>query len=269
MTDTRILQLTDLHLFCDVDSTLKGIPTRKTLQSVVDAIRKEEGEFDRVVITGDHTHDEQPESYKIARGFFEPWIERLAIVPGNHDDRAVMQSVFGDVIERLATGPVKDDDRIVFSFHCGQWLCLGLDTHAPGEVAGHFGERQADWLRAQLSDHGDNPSLLFCHHPPIDVGSEWMDRIGLKDRHRLLDVVQDYSSVRLICCGHVHHESEGHAGHVRVVTTPSTGIQFDPRGSEPQFANDPPGYRIIELAGDQLKTRVARLPQADHTPTSA
>lgn len=268
MVDARILQLTDLHLFCDTRTTLKGIPTRKTLREVVDSIRRDEAEFDRVVVTGDHTHDERPESYAAVRRMLEPWIDRLAIVPGNHDDREVMRLILGDVVEQHAPDPPPEDDRITFAFRCGSWLCLGLDSHAPGQVPGRLGTAQAAWLAERLADHGDKPSVLFCHHPPVDVGSDWMDAIGLQDRSLLLDIVQQHPSLQLICCGHVHHEFEGNIGNTRVVTTPSTGIQFDPRGSTARFAADPPGYRVIEITGDQIRTHAGRLPHVDHVPVN-
>lgn len=267
MSDTRILQLTDLHLFQDEEATLKGIPTRQTLQEVVAQILEQEPEFDHVVITGDHTHDERAESYTAVRELLAPWIDRLAIVPGNHDDRGVMRSVLGDVIDRQTETPVAGDDRITFSIRCGRWLCAGLDTHLPGEVPGQFGDAQAAWLRSLLTEHGDRPAVLFCHHPPVEIGSVWMDAIGLQDRERLMAVVEDFPGVQLICCGHVHHASEHLAGCSRVVTSPSTGLQFDPRGTQPQFSPDPPGYRIIELSDERLTTHVRRLPKASHLPT--
>lgn len=266
MTGTRILQLTDLHLFCDEDSTLKGIPTRTTLRDVVEFVRQNEEPFDRVVSTGDHTHDEQPESYAAVREILQPWIDRLSIIPGNHDDRSVMRTVFGDVVDRQAGHDLPQDDRITFSHRFGSWLCLGLDTHCPGEVPGRFGEAQARWLRDQLTEHGEGPSILFCHHPPVDVGSQWMDPIGLQDRELMLEVIESFPRVRLICCGHVHHEFDGAIGGTRVVTSPSTGVQFDPNGTEPRFASAPPGCRVIEFTADRLTTRVLRLPRADHTP---
>ena len=54
--------------------------------------------FDHVVVTGDHTHDELPESYQAVRQILSPWLDRLWQVPGNHDDRTVLRSVFGDRI---------------------------------------------------------------------------------------------------------------------------------------------------------------------------
>ncbi|MCH2201126.1 MAG: phosphodiesterase [Fuerstiella sp.] len=266
MTEFRILHLTDLHLFRDPEATLKGIPTRLTLQDVVDTVLQCESEFDYVIVTGDHTHDECPESYEAVRQILKPWLGRLAIVPGNHDDRDVMRTILGDVIAQQNPGDIPGDDRITFTLDCGPWLLAGLDTHAPGQVPGQFGGAQAAWLNERLAVHGNRPCVLFCHHPAVDVGSDWMDAIGLTDRNELVDVVRNHPAVQLICCGHVHHEFNGQIGRTRVVTTPSTGLQFAPGGTQAKFADDPPGYRVIELCDNQLETYVVRLSHAEHTP---
>ena len=62
MLSTRILQLTDLHVFRDPEARLKGIPTFQLLCDVVEHIKHSGEKFDFVVITGDNTHDELPES---------------------------------------------------------------------------------------------------------------------------------------------------------------------------------------------------------------
>ncbi len=260
MSDFRILQLTDLHVFRDPGVCLHTVDTRESFRRVVDHLKNSGQEFDHIVITGDHTHDERPESYEAVRSVLAPWLDRLLLVPGNHDDRAVLRSVFGDVTDRQAATDVPQDDRIVFSTACGSWLLLGLDTHCPGEVSGHLGGPQADWLRQRLTDHGRSPSILFCHHPPVSVGSEWMDAIGLQDRSLLRDIVADFPDIRVICCGHVHHEFSTDLGTAQVITTPSTGLQFDPAGSSPAFTDAPPGWRIIELSGTGMTTHVERLP---------
>ena len=75
--------------------------------------------------------------------------------------------------------------------------------------------------------------------------------------------------IRLVCCGHVHHESSHRVGAATVVTTPSTGLQFSPDSDEAHFVQAPPGYRIIELDGDRCVTRVVRLPEARYAPSPA
>ena len=257
---TRILQLTDLHVFSDEQSTLKGIPTRETLDALIDHILSKEGEFDHVIITGDHTHDEQEPAYRYVRDIMSPWADRLWQVPGNHDDRVVMRQVFGDRI----TG--SGQDLIQFSFQAGNWHCAGLDTHIPGEVSGRIESRQIEWLSRILADSAADHAALFLHHPPVLVGSTWMDAIGLDGRDKLQDFILASDKVKLVCFGHVHHEFSFSVGRAQIVSTPSTGIQFDPAGDTPHFATDAPGYRVIELQDDSFRTHVVRLSEARYVP---
>ncbi|MEZ6126310.1 MAG: metallophosphoesterase [Planctomycetaceae bacterium] len=267
MDVVRILQLTDLHVFAEPGTCLKGIPTRESLQEVVRWIREHEGRFDHVIITGDHTHDERPESYQAVRDILSPWLDQLWQVPGNHDDREVLRSVF-TAVNHGQDSPTQSrpDAFIQFRFQTGNWLCIGLDTHLPGEVSGLIREEQVTQLKSDLQNSPATRVALFFHHPPVDVNSVWMDLIGLAGRELLQNVVQEDPRIRLICCGHVHHELETTLHQTLVVTTPSTGIQFDPQGTHPTFAAAAPGYRIIEFRGDDLTTRVGRLPHVRYVP---
>jgi len=256
----RILQLTDLHVFSEPGSRLKGIPTRECLQDVVDHILANEQPFDHVVVTGDHTHDELSASYQAVRDILSPFLDRLWQVPGNHDDRTVLRAEFSD---RVTGGA---DERVNFQFTCGEWLCLGLDTHQPGQVSGIIDEDQIEWLTAQLAASSATRVALFCHHPPVDIHSVWMDAIGLQQRELLQQVVQNDDRIRLICCGHVHHEFQAELFNAMVVTTPSTGIQFDSAGDVPNFSKGAPGYRVIEFDGLNMSTSVRRLPVAKYAP---
>lgn len=257
---TRILQLTDLHVFSTAGERLKGIPTRESLQEVVAYIEKTEEPFDYVIVTGDHTHDERPESYQAVVDALSPWSDRLHQVPGNHDDRSLMKASFSLSSNGLT------ENALTFGIEAGEWLLLGLDTHVPGKVAGHIDDAQIAWLRETLATSTAKSVALFFHHPPVDVGSVWMDAIGLNNRDSLNVVVESDSRVRLISCGHVHHEFEFALGNARVFTTPSTGIQFDPKGETPRFAEAAPGYRVFELTADTFQTHVVRLPTIKYTP---
>lgn len=254
----RILQLTDFHVFAAANATLKGIPTRESLIDVVGHIQRSQQPFDLVVVTGDHTHDELPESYQAVREILEPWADRLLQIPGNHDDRVVMRDIFSGL-------DGSGQERIQFAREAGEWLLVGLDTHLLGEVAGSVDEEQVDWLKTLVAKSPASRVALFCHHPPIDVGSVWMDQIGLGGRELLQQVVTSDDRIRLICCGHVHHEFEGQLGAAKVVASPSTGIQFDPSGDTPQFMSAPPGYRVIELDGLDYRTHVVRLPERKYS----
>ena len=261
MTLTRILQLTDLHVFAEPQTCLKGIPTRECLQEVIEYIRGQNIQFDHVVVTGDHTHDELQASYAAVSDLLHDWVPVLWQVPGNHDDRRVLHQVFSD---RMADQPT---EKIQFAFTTAEWLCLGIDTHVPGEVFGQLDVSQIDWIRSCLKQHPQMSVVLFMHHPPVVLNSIWMDQIGLRGMELLHELIAGEPRIRLICCGHVHHESAHLIEQCQVVTTPATGIQFSPLGSTPNFVAEAPGFRIIELTADGFTSRVHRLPVVRYTPT--
>lgn len=260
-TTTRILQLSDLHAFADPAERLFGIPTRELLRDVIAHARNGGLRFDHVVVTGDHTHDELPETYAAVRELLEPFGDRLWPLPGNHDDRSTLRAAFADRIDG------EGDGRVTFSFRAGEWLCLGLDTHLPGAVAGRVGSEQVAWAREQLERHRPRAAVLFMHHPPVELGLAWLDRIGLEDASLVRQLLADEPRIRLVCCGHVHHESTTRVAAAEVVTAPSTGLQFSPVGDEAQFVAAPPGYRVVELREDGYSTSVVRLPEARYAPT--
>lgn len=261
MTTTQILQLSDLHPFADPDERLFGIPTRELLEAVLAHVQQSGLRPDHVVVTGDHTHDERPETYAAVRELLEPFLDRLWPLPGNHDDRAELRSAFADRIAGDGT------DRINFAFDAGDWLCLGLDTHVPGAVGGRIGTDQVEWIRKQLDERRPRAAVLFMHHPPVELGVPWLDRIGLEDAKLLQDLLEEDPRIRLVCCGHVHHEFSTRVGSAEIVTVPSTGLQFSPISEVAEFVAAPPGYRMIELGVDGYRTTVVRLPEARYAPT--
>ena len=263
MALTRIVQLTDLHLYEDPDARFYEIPTRELFQDVVAHVEQNAGRVDHLVVTGDHTNDDLAVTYEAVRDILRPWHDRAWFVPGNHEDRATLRATFPDRI------PGAGAERINFAFTAGDALCLGVDTHVPGKVPGHVGADQIEWIEGQLEAHDAATVVLFMHHPPILLGLAWMDRIGLAGREQLQDLVLREPRIRLVCCGHVHHESSHRVGAATVVTTPSTGLQFSPTSEEAEFVPGAPGYRIIELDGDSCATRVVRLPEARYAPSPA
>ena len=254
----KIIQITDLHVFADPAARLKGIPTRDTLVEVIGDIRDKHSDLDFLVITGDHTHDELPETYQQLAELLSPWKDRLLQIPGNHDNRGLIREVFA-----RAGGPA---DCVTFSATAGEWKLIGLDSHLPGEVPGRVEPEQLTWLQAELDEDPQRPTAIFIHHPPISVESEWLDAIGIQNVEEVVQVIERSSQIQFICAGHVHHEFESRIGGARFFTTPSTGVQFDPNGSAPRFTDLPPGYRVIILDGAEFTTHVERLAEARYTP---
>jgi Icc protein len=247
-----ILQFTDCHLFADPAGQLKGVCTDASFQEVLRAARRQFPNPDAVILTGDLAHDEQPETYRRLCESLGEWLDRCHVIPGNHDSRADIGAVFRSLVMTKA-------ESIVFSRPLMGWQLVGLDSQLPGQIAGALSADQLDWLAGELAQHWKLPTLLFVHHPPVTVGSRWIDRLRLQDADRLLDLVARSPQVRAIAFGHIHQEYFGCVGSAELWSTPSTGVQFAPRTDEMEIDPVPPGYRVFELDGSKMSTRVVRV----------
>ena len=258
-TVKTILQITDLHLSPDPDALNRGVEVLKTLRNVLGHIRTHHSGFDFLVLSGDLADGEQKKSYETVKEELGDWISRALLIPGNHDHRGRMRDVFGD---RVPAG----DDTVSFRQESGAWMMLGLDTLVPGEVGGRVEPGHLEWVEREVKKNASVPVLLFMHHPPVSVNCAWVDELGLVEGDAFRDLVQRSPNVRAVFAGHVHQEFNGFLGDVPVYTTPSTAMQFVPGIDEFAVDRVPPGYRVIELDGEDFRTRVVRFPEWVYSP---
>jgi Icc protein len=248
-----------LHLFADAAARWKGVPTRDSLRDVLAWIDSRDEGFDWLVLTGDLAHDEERATYQALRELLGERLGRCRLVPGNHDHRGYLREVFPELVPG-------GDGPLTFTLSVAGWRLIGLDSHVPGQVSGRIDREQCRWLERELSAHADQPALVFVHHPPVPVGSAWLDEIGLEDPQPLVEVLTAAPQVKAVCAGHVHHESQHRLGQAVVYTTPSTAVQFAPQTEEPRFDAVPPGYRVVTLDGAAYRTEVVRLPELKYPP---
>jgi Icc protein len=255
----RIIQITDCHLFAD-RRELRGIATWPRLEAVLGEIRERFSDFDCLVVTGDTAHDEIEETYAAFREALGDLTERLFLIPGNHDNREAIVKVFPDRCELTA-------GRLTFQHGLGDWQLIGLDSHIPGEVAGRIGPAQFTWTAGPFCRTQDLHTVVFVHHPPVLMHSRWLDEIGLEDGEVLIELLEQFPNIKLVCSGHVHQESATATGGPLVLTTPAVGPQFRPRTDELQIEALPPALRVIDLEPDgNWSTQVVRIELTETDP---
>jgi 3',5'-cyclic-AMP phosphodiesterase len=245
-----LIQLSDTHLFADPDAVQHGWHTQASLAAVLEDIRA--ARPDALLVTGDLVHDESAVGYSRLAGALHRFGVPVGYLPGNHDDPQRLQTAFAPLGEAAPA-------RILL----GGWQVLLLDDHLPGSDAGLIPQDQLDQLAYWLVRHRE-PALIAVHHPPVPVGSRWLDALGLRNGLTLLKLAALHPQVRAIVCGHIHQELDMTVGGVRVLATPSTGRQFLPHSDS--FVEDGtalPGYRCLWLQPNgQLKTKVVRVAAA-------
>ena len=135
---------------------------------------------------------------------------------------------------------------------------IGLDTTMTGYHNGELCEKRVAWLDARLEESSDQPTALFMHHPPFQTGIWWLDRIGLSQGGKALEILlRRHRQVKAIFCGHVHRAIQSTVGDVPVFIAPSTGIasKLDLRHeAPPRMIAEPPAILLHYWTGYSFVT---------------
>jgi Icc protein len=247
LAPVRLLQVTDPHLFADEAQTIYGVVTAVSFRSVLaEAFAPDGIRPDAILVTGDIADDHSAGAYDNFRRALQPYGLPVFCLPGNHDEPGLMQDlVDGDGYQYCGTAEF------------GAWGAVFLDTHVHARPEGRIEPSELGRLETALATCGDRPILVCLHHPPLPVGSAWLDGVGLRNARDFLAVIERYPAVRVVLGGHVHQVFEQRHGGALMLATPSTCAQFTPHTERCVMDLRPPGYRWLDLLPDgQVRTEV-------------
>lgn len=226
-----------------------GIHSRRSLDRVVDHARSLHAPVDLVLATGDLVHDGSVAGYHALKESLERFEAPVYCLPGNHDEPAVMRAVLN--------GPRVTCDR---SVALADWQIVALDTRIAGSDGGFLAPSELDFLAGELGAQTDRHVIIALHHPPVPIGSRWMDEIGLANAADFLAMIDRHENVRAVLFGHIHQEFDRQRRGVRLLGVPSTSAQFKPHTLVHVDDDLAPGYRWLRLAGHgRFESGVERL----------
>jgi Icc protein len=213
--------------------------TYASLCSVLDHYRDNDWRADLVVVTGDLVQDD-------SAGAYEHFCQLLAslqlpvyCVPGNHDVRALMR-------DALAEPPF----HYCASAESGNWLITGIDSCVTDHAGGHVEAAELARLDNEIASSRAENVMVCLHHPPVQMGSKWLDTVGMDNGAEFLERIAASGKVRLAIFGHVHQPYDAEHGGVSIVATPSTCRQFAQGSDDFAVDDNPPAYRRISLFAD-------------------
>jgi len=236
----RIAQLSDLHLVPAGLRLYGAVDTPGAVERALSRLAALEPRPDLLVLSGDLVNDGGVAEYRWLRTRLEacglPW----RAMPGNHDRRDALRTVFGD--QGFAGG-----ELCCQRFDMGAGTLLLLDSVIEGEEGGEVAAAQLAWLDAACPD--DRPVLLFMHHPPFAIGVEAMDAIGCRGGERLAAWLATRPQVEAVLCGHVHRFAVSRFAGRPAITAPSPAhqIALDLRPGAPLAYTDEPGGLLFHL----------------------
>ena len=213
----KIVWLSDIHLK-PRGELLFGVDTVKRLQRAVTYIGQHHGDADCCMISGDLVDQAGAECYRNIRKIMASLPMPLLTVPGNHDDRHLMRQCFTypDTIQ---------DHFIQYSLTKQGCRLIALDTLHDGQAEGILCRRRLDWLKFELDNDRETPTMVFCHHHPARLQLPMQDKESLINGDVLLDMLCGAGNIRHLFFGHVHRPVSGSFGVLGFTSLQSVSLQ--------------------------------------------
>ena len=255
--EVKILQISDIHLFATQSQSLLGICCWNSFQAVLEQIKNDKQDFDFIVISGDISQDDSPESYKLFVSAIEQNFNKPVFwIAGNHDVSELLA-------EHLNQKPFENSKKIITP----NWQILLLNSQVVGAAHGKLADEEMHFVAESLALNPNLATLIFVHHNSIPVGCEWLDQHCMKNGAEFLSLLSKHQNVKAVICGHVHQEIEQNHEGIKIISTPSTCIQFKPNCKEFTLDELQPAYRYINLtATGNFVTEVKRLKGKEFLP---
>ena len=216
-----IAQISDTHVVGRGKKAHGVAPTAENLERCVGHINRLDPRPDVVLVTGDITNAGLPEEAERAASLLSKFRCPYYIVPGNHDDRSGLWAAFGG---RACPSTIRG--FMNYAIEGYEVRLIGMDSTIPGAPGGEICETRAAWLDERLSEEQERPTIIFIHHPPVKCGVAETDIDGFIGADRLGDIVEKYSNIERIICGHIHLPAYVRWRGTVVSTAPSMGMHL-------------------------------------------
>lgn len=237
-----IAHISDTHIV-GPDKKAYGIaPTAENLACCVEHINQLIPEPDIVLITGDITYSGKREEAQNAAILLEKLRFPYYLIPGNHDTRPALWSVFGK-----KSCPGENENFLNYVVDGFDIRLIGMDSSTPDGPGGELCETRINWLEEQLEKKTEKPTIIFMHHPPAKCGVLETDEDGFSGADSLGKLLVKYDHIKAVLCGHIHLTSHMAWSGTVINTAPSMGMQLvlDLTLTQPSaFTLESPGYLL-------------------------
>lgn len=244
-----IAHISDTHIAGFGKKAYGIAPTAENLASCIEHINQFRPEPDVVLVTGDITYSGKPEEARHTAGLLERLRFPYYLVPGNHDTRSSLWSVFG---ENACLG--ENENFINYVIDGFDVRLIGMDSSVPNGAGGELCKARLNWLERQLEKETRKPTILFMHHPPAKFGVLETDIDGFAGADTLGKIIEKFMNIKAILCGHIHLTAHQPWAGTVISTAPSMGLQLelDLTLTRPSaFTLDAPGYLLHFLNPDK------------------
>ncbi len=237
-----IVQISDIHIVEKGKLTLGIAPMARNLEICIDHINQLTPKPDIVLVTGDISDTGAIEEVEHAASLLRNLQCPFYVIPGNHDDLSSLWSVFGK-----NACPSRIDQSINYVIEGFDVRLIGMDSTISDAPGGELCQTRLAWLDDRLSEANNQPTIIFMHHPPVKFSVLESDEDGFIGADALGKIVEKYSNIERLICGHIHLPALARWHGTIVSTAPSTGMKLGldlSMTKESEFFLEAPGYQL-------------------------
>jgi len=251
----RIAHLSDFHLPADPGKKVNGVLPHHHLAAAVEALKRQVPKADLIILGGDLYEAGDKQGYDAVAEAFRPLQVPVRAVLGNHDNLAALQSA--------SLAPQEASYPGYGSFDHHKLHVVLLNSSCAGRPAGGLDEEQLLWLSEDLFENRHKPLVVFVHHPPVDTGVGWLDKIKLLNAEAFWQILPPYAGNLLgVFAAHVHLQTSSCVRGVLTACCPAVSWQFSANADAAKAAvsHEPPGFNLIDVEERALRVRTVRFP---------
>jgi Icc protein len=251
-SEFHFVQMSDAHLLGEPSQEIHGVRPAHNLRAAVQYINSLNPLPEFCIHTGDSVSEESDKAYLLFKEEVASLKMPTYFAIGNHDNRASFR-------KWVLTDTSPDDAPYYYDFELQGWHFIVLDSSDPGNISGRIDDAQLLWLEQTLQHHPNLPTFVFLHHHPVPLGIPWLDKLMLQDAAPLIDVLRRAPGVQRVFFGHVHHECHFSLDKLHFASVPALSFQFSEIAGTEKFSSLPPGFRLVHVQGEIIRTVVHRL----------
>ena len=244
----KFVQVSDIHLGAPGEFIMGCSPTER-LNACFKDINSWHSDAEFCVITGDLTEFAEPAAYRHLKKIIKAFPLPCYLMLGNHDDRKVFQSIFVDYWQ-------DKNGYVQYSHRTKNGIFLFLDTTKEGSDVheGQMCNLRLDWLKEALISAADQPTYIFMHHPPFDIGVHYVDKIKLVESEGFGETLKYGQNIKHVFFGHVHRMTSVFWKGIQFTSVPSLNHQIPlvSQSINSEFCDEPPAYGVATIEGEQL-----------------
>ncbi|MBL7764626.1 MAG: metallophosphoesterase [Chitinophagaceae bacterium] len=238
----KFIQITDSHLLEGINVKLHNMPINEIHNKIISEVKKLNTEIEFVLITGDISDNGSEESYHNAKEIFSSLNKPTYWIAGNHDNLEAIH-LFNNQTN------IKSDKSFTSNgIHFILLNSVALSPDGKNRNRGVLSSKELAFLKLELKQNPTKQIVVALHHPPIKSGT-WKDDRMLENAEEFLEVIKQYSNIKLVLYGHQHQVNETTIGETKFYSPPAASFQFD-KNIKWGFDDLPPGFGVISIIND-------------------